>query len=372
MLTAPARAPVTDFESRAPASPGTGGPPQSCWAFLGNLDHDPQATWGLLAVVASSSTGALVIPAVKLTQTPHRQGRRTDPGQPPPPGRSPRSGTRSRASAAIGHQLCCRIHGGDFVHDLIPMAGALLQSQGAHADARKRQFPVRMVAEATAAVPADSDSALLLGGEVEGDHLLHPLLGAAIERQERSEERANDRNGYRPDRNAYRPRSLATRAGHIDLLIPRPAGLPPSGTCGPGASCPRASATPPPGGRGPLRRGDGGQRAGATRGMPWWPPWACRAASPTCATSQTFFMDTDATTSRMGVWPPGAGLQGQAPNHPMLLRLRVVVVSDGEKAARSRQVSDGKMSKSESPLTQPLRGSPGYEKSSRSCQNGCR
>ena len=51
------------------------------------------------------------------------------------------------------------------------------------------------------------------------------------------------------------------------------------------------------------------------------------------------------------MWPPGAGLQGQAPNHPMLLRLRVVVVSDGEKAAMSRQVSDGKMSNSESPLT---------------------
>ena len=30
----------------------------------------------------------------------------------------------------------------------------------------------------------------------------------------------------------------------------------------------------------------------------------------------------------MGVWPPGAGLQGQAPNHLMLLRLRGVVVSD--------------------------------------------
>ena len=53
----------------------------------------------------------------------------------------------------------------------------------------------------------------------------------------------------------------------------------------------------------------------------------------------------------MGVWPPGAGLQGQAPNHPMLLRSRGVVVSDGEKAAMSRQVSDGKMSNSESPLT---------------------
>jgi hypothetical protein len=51
----------------------------------------------------------------------------------------------------------------------------------------------------------------------------------------------------------------------------------------------------------------------------------------------------------MGVWPPGAGLQGQAPNHPMLLRLRGVVVSDGEKADLIRQVSDGKMSASESP-----------------------
>ena len=51
------------------------------------------------------------------------------------------------------------------------------------------------------------------------------------------------------------------------------------------------------------------------------------------------------------MWPPGAGLQGQAPNHPMLLRSRGVVVSDGEKAAMSRQVSDGKMSNSESPLT---------------------
>jgi hypothetical protein len=74
-------------------------------------------------------------------------------------------------------------------------------------------------------------------------------------------------------------------------------------------------------------------------------------ASPTCATSQMFFMSTDATTSRMGVWPPGAGLQGQAPNHLMLLWLRAAVVSDGEKAVSSCQVSDGKMSNSESPLT---------------------
>ena len=73
-------------------------------------------------------------------------------------------------------------------------------------------------------------------------------------------------------------------------------------------------------------------------------------------------MNTDAPVSRMGVWPPGAGLQGQAPNHPVLLRLRGVVVSDGEKADVIRQVSDGKMSASESPLTQPLRGSPGATK----------
>ncbi len=45
----------------------------------------------------------------------------------------------------------------------------------------------------------------------------------------------------------------------------------------------------------------------------------------------TFTMYTDATVSRMGVWSPGAGLQGQAPNHPMLLRLRGVLVSNGKR-----------------------------------------
>jgi hypothetical protein len=34
----------------------------------------------------------------------------------------------------------------------------------------------------------------------------------------------------------------------------------------------------------------------------------------------------------MGVWPPEVGLQEQASNHLMLLRLRGVVVSDQEKA----------------------------------------
>ena len=68
-------------------------------------------------------------------------------------------------------------------------------------------------------------------------------------------------------------------------------------------------------------------------------------------------MNPDATISRMGVWPPGAGLQGQARNHPMLLRLKDVVVSDREKADVIHHVSNGKMSASESPLTQSLRGS---------------
>ena len=62
-------------------------------------------------------------------------------------------------------------------------------------------------------------------------------------------------------------------------------------------------------------------------------------------------MNTDATTPGMGVWPPGAGLQGQAPNHLMPLCPKGAVVSDGEKADVIRQVSDGKMSASESPLT---------------------
>ena len=50
--------------------------------------------------------------------------------------------------------------------------------------------------------------------------------------------------------------------------------------------------------------------------------------------------------------PAGAGSKP-----PHAVRLRAAVVSDGEKAALSRQVSDGKISNSESPLTQPLRGS---------------
>jgi hypothetical protein len=60
-------------------------------------------------------------------------------------------------------------------------------------------------------------------------------------------------------------------------------------------------------------------------------PYSFGEASRLCATSQMFNLNTDATGSRMGVWPPGAGLQGQAPNHPMLLRLNGVVVSDGGK-----------------------------------------
>jgi hypothetical protein len=48
----------------------------------------------------------------------------------------------------------------------------------------------------------------------------------------------------------------------------------------------------------------------------------------------------------MGVRPPEAGLQEQASNHLMLLRLRDVVVSDQEKAMQNRQVCGEKMRQS--------------------------
>ena len=66
-----------------------------------------------------------------------------------------------------------------------------------------------------------------------------------------------------------------------------------------------------------------------------------------------FITNIDPTVSSMGVWPLGAGLQGQAPNHPMPLRFKVVVVSDWEKAVLIRQVSDEEMSVSESLRTRP-------------------
>ncbi|CAK6696126.1 hypothetical protein IFHNHDMJ_01962 [Synechococcus sp. CBW1107] len=53
----------------------------------------------------------------------------------------------------------------------------------------------------------------------------------------------------------------------------------------------------------------------------------------------------------MGVWPPDVCLQGLASNHPMLLRSKAVVVSDGEKAELIRQVSDEKVSASEPSMT---------------------
>ncbi len=43
-------------------------------------------------------------------------------------------------------------------------------------------------------------------------------------------------------------------------------------------------------------------------------------------------MDAGGVVLMMGVWPPEAGLQEQASNRLMLLRLRDVVVSDQEKA----------------------------------------
>jgi hypothetical protein len=42
-------------------------------------------------------------------------------------------------------------------------------------------------------------------------------------------------------------------------------------------------------------------------------------------------MNFAVTVSRMGVWPPDVYLQGLASNHPMLLRAKSVVVSDGVK-----------------------------------------
>ena len=62
-------------------------------------------------------------------------------------------------------------------------------------------------------------------------------------------------------------------------------------------------------------------------------------------------MNYAVTVSRMGVWPPDACLQGPASNHPMLLRAKAVVVSDGEKADLIRQVSDEKVSASEPLMT---------------------
>jgi len=50
---------------------------------------------------------------------------------------------------------------------------------------------------------------------------------------------------------------------------------------------------------------------------------------------KTVSMNADATVLRMGVWSPGAGLKGQAPNHPILLCLRGMVVSVGASLPRS-------------------------------------
>ena len=62
-------------------------------------------------------------------------------------------------------------------------------------------------------------------------------------------------------------------------------------------------------------------------------------------------MNYAVTVSRMAVWPPDACLQWLILNLPMLLRNRVVVVSDGEKADLIRQVSDEKVSVREPLMT---------------------
>lgn len=49
----------------------------------------------------------------------------------------------------------------------------------------------------------------------------------------------------------------------------------------------------------------------------------------TCATNTGG--DAGDAVLKMGVWPPGAGLQGQASNHLMLPRSKGAVVSDEEK-----------------------------------------
>ena len=41
-------------------------------------------------------------------------------------------------------------------------------------------------------------------------------------------------------------------------------------------------------------------------------------------------------------WPSGVALRGEASNHPVLLWLKTVVVSDREKARLTRQVGTGK------------------------------
>ena len=70
-----------------------------------------------------------------------------------------------------------------------------------------------------------------------------------------------------------------------------------------------------------------------------------------CVTSRQVKTKADETATGMGVWPPGIGLQGLVPNHLVLLRLKDVVVSDGETADWIRQVCDEKVSASEPLMT---------------------
>ena len=60
---------------------------------------------------------------------------------------------------------------------------------------------------------------------------------------------------------------------------------------------------------------------------------ATLGGEPVLACATNIGRDADGTVLMMGVWPPGVGLQGQAPNPLMLRRLRGAVVSDEEKAA---------------------------------------
>jgi hypothetical protein len=58
-------------------------------------------------------------------------------------------------------------------------------------------------------------------------------------------------------------------------------------------------------------------------------------------------MNFDEPVSMLVASPFEAGLEGQASNHPMLLRSKGVVMSDGEKADLIRPVSAEKLTASE-------------------------
>ncbi len=123
MMAASARAPHRRGP-RAPASPGTAGRRSRAGRSL--------ETWTMTLKRLGGFWRWLPVPvpgrwSYRQSSSPRRLTGRAEGRTLASPLRQgdPRDQEHGRASAAIGHQLCCRIHGGDFVHDLIPMAGAL-------------------------------------------------------------------------------------------------------------------------------------------------------------------------------------------------------------------------------------------------------